>query len=61
MLYMLEEKKKKKKQKQMTISDNTTITRLHASRHVEEEAVPHAVRQRITRFSHQVMSRVPPE
>jgi hypothetical protein len=42
---MLEEKKKKKKQKQMTISDNTTITRLHASRHVEEETVPHAVRQ----------------
>ena len=60
-LYMLEEKKKKKKEKQMTIGDNTTITRLHASRHVEEETVPHAARQRITRFSHQVMSCVPPE
>jgi len=45
----------------MTIGNNTTITHLHASRHVEEETVPHAARQRITRFSHQVMSHVPPE
>jgi hypothetical protein len=55
------EREKNKKQKQSITGGNSTIISLHASYHVEKNTIVHPGRQRMARFSHRVVSHVPPE
>ena len=53
--------KRKKKQKQSNTGGNSTIINLHAPHHVEENTTVHLRRRWMARFSHRVVSHVPPE